>query len=53
MYYYQYSPVLIIHVFYYICVFLSYIKDIITIRKMHGMESFKITSVPNFAILIE
>jgi len=54
MYYYQYFPMLItIHVFYCICAFLSCIKDIITVRKMHGMENFKITSVPNFNILIE
>jgi len=37
-----YSRVLIIiHVFYVICAFCSCIKDIITVRKINGMESFK------------
>jgi len=55
MYYYHHKclMLIIIHVFYCICAFLSCIKVTITVRKMHGMESFKITSVPNFNILIE
>ena len=54
MYYYQHSLMLIIiHVFYCICAFLSFIKDKNTVQKMNGMESFKITYVPNCNILIE
>jgi len=37
---------IIIHVFYCICAFCWFIEDIITVQKIHGMESFKI--VPCF-----
>jgi hypothetical protein len=36
------SVLTIIHVFCCICVYCSYIKDKITVPKLHGMESFKL-----------
>jgi len=32
---------IIIHVFYFICAFCLCIKSVVTIRKIHGNESFK------------